>query len=99
PDGPVGRVPPTDRLLAVRQIAGPMARTIVNEVAPGRRLAGGECFGMIKFGSRTELYFRPDAGYRLVVPLGARVLAGVTPLLRAPSPVPAPETESAPALP
>lgn len=74
---------PGERLLAVRQIAGPMARTIVNEVAPGRRLERGECFGMIKFGSRTELYFRPDDGYRVAIPLGSRVVAGVTPLLLA----------------
>jgi len=46
---------PEDRLL-VRQISGAIARRIVCATAEGRELAGGERFGMIKFGSRTELY-------------------------------------------
>lgn len=46
---------PTDKLI-VRQISGAIARRIVCATAEGRELAGGEKFGMIKFGSRTELY-------------------------------------------
>ncbi|MHC4073409.1 MAG: phosphatidylserine decarboxylase, partial [Planctomycetota bacterium] len=46
---------PRDRLV-VRQISGAIARRIVCATAAGRELAGGEKFGMIKFGSRTELY-------------------------------------------
>jgi phosphatidylserine decarboxylase len=42
--------------LFVRQISGAIARRIVCDTAEGRELAGGERFGMIKFGSRTELY-------------------------------------------
>ena len=45
---------PADRLI-VRQISGAIARRIVCATAEGRELAGGERFGMIKFGSRTEL--------------------------------------------
>ena len=46
---------PADKLI-VRQISGAIARRIVCATAEGRELAGGEKFGMIKFGSRTELY-------------------------------------------
>src|SRR4030042_1167299 len=46
---------PQQRLF-VRQISGAIARRIVCDVSEGQFLTGGEKFGMIKFGSRTELY-------------------------------------------
>ena len=46
---------PADKFI-VRQISGAIARRIVCATEEGRQLAGGERFGMIKFGSRTELY-------------------------------------------
>jgi len=46
---------PKDRLV-VRQISGAIARRIVCQAREGQQLAAGEKFGMIKFGSRTELY-------------------------------------------
>ena len=46
---------PTDKLI-VRQISGAIARRIVCRTSQGKELAAGEKFGMIKFGSRTELY-------------------------------------------
>ena len=46
---------PKDRLI-VRQISGAIARRIVCDKVAGQELAGGEKFGMIKFGSRTEVY-------------------------------------------
>ncbi|MEA3225293.1 MAG: phosphatidylserine decarboxylase [Planctomycetota bacterium] len=46
---------PEDKLI-VRQVSGAIARRIVCATAEGRELAGGEKLGMIKFGSRTELY-------------------------------------------
>ena len=46
---------PPDKLI-VRQISGAIARRIVCEARQGQKLTGGERFGMIKFGSRTELY-------------------------------------------
>ena len=42
--------------MTVRQISGLIARRIVCKVVPGEAVAKGEKFGMIKFGSRTELY-------------------------------------------
>ena len=46
---------PADKLI-VRQISGAIARRIVCKTSQGKELAAGEKFGMIKFGSRTELY-------------------------------------------
>ncbi len=47
--------------MTVRQIAGLVARRIVCAAEMGETLRKGEKFGMIKFGSRTELYLAPDA--------------------------------------
>jgi phosphatidylserine decarboxylase len=58
------------------QIAGLIARRIVCRVEPGDLLARGERFGMIKFGSRVDLYL-PD-GYAPAVLIGQKVLAGQT---------------------
>jgi phosphatidylserine decarboxylase len=72
---------PCDRLL-VRQISGAIARRIVCEAKPGRQYAQGEAFGMIKFGSRTELYLPlGTVGYDVTVKIGDRVNAGLSPLV------------------
>jgi phosphatidylserine decarboxylase len=72
---------PRDRLL-VRQVSGAIARRIVCEAEPGRQYAQGETFGMIKFGSRTELYLPlKEAGYDIAVKIGDKVNAGLTPLV------------------
>lgn len=63
--------------LAVRQISGAIARRIVCPVEPGRKLVKGEIYGMIKFGSRTELYLPPE-GFELKIKVGDRVRAGET---------------------
>ena len=52
---------PMDKLI-VKQISGAIARRIVCKTSEGKELAAGEKFGMIKFGSRTELYV-PVSGY------------------------------------
>lgn len=63
--------------LAVRQISGAIARRIVCPVDPGRKLRKGEVYGMIKFGSRTELYLPVD-GFEINVKVGDRVYGGET---------------------
>ncbi len=63
------------------QIAGLVARRIVCRVDIGDELARGERFGMIKFGSRVDLYL-PD-GYEPKVSIGQKVLAGQTVLAAA----------------
>jgi phosphatidylserine decarboxylase len=72
---------PEDKLV-VRQISGAIARRIVCEAAPGKKLAAGQKFGMIKFGSRTELYVPVRANSRCLVRVGNKVKAGLTPLIR-----------------
>jgi len=64
--------------LAVKQIAGIIARRIVCTCRQAQALARGERFGMIKFGSRTELYLPKGAPVELTVRVGDRVRAGLT---------------------
>ncbi|MBC8218841.1 MAG: phosphatidylserine decarboxylase family protein [Planctomycetes bacterium] len=72
---------PTDKLI-VRQISGAIARRIVCDTAVARELAGGEKFGMIKFGSRTELYLPIRDNAKCLVKIGDKVKAGLTALVR-----------------
>ncbi|MEN1680800.1 MAG: phosphatidylserine decarboxylase [Planctomycetota bacterium] len=71
---------PEGRPFAVRQISGLIARRIVADVAEGDQLAAGQKYGMIKFGSRTELIMPADC--EVVCAVGDRVRAGVTVLAR-----------------
>lgn len=64
------------RQVAVVQIAGLVARRIVCWVAPGRELQTGERFGLIRFGSRLDVYL-PD-GVEPLVALGQTMVAGET---------------------
>jgi phosphatidylserine decarboxylase len=68
---------PKDRML-VRQVSGAIARRIVCAAKTGQSFAGGDQFGMIKFGSCTELYVpaRPDLVCK--VKKGDKVKAGLT---------------------
>jgi len=72
---------PKDRLI-VRQISGAVARRIVCQAGEGQNLAGGEKFGMIKFGSRTELYVPAREGVKCLVRIGDKVKAGLSVLVR-----------------
>jgi len=64
------------RQIAVVQIAGLVARRIVCEVKPGAVLETGERFGMIRFGSRLDVYL-PE-GVQPLVALGQTMVAGET---------------------
>jgi phosphatidylserine decarboxylase len=64
------------RALGVVQIAGLVARRIVCFAAEGTRLATGERFGLIRFGSRLDVYL-PDGVAPLVV-IGQTMVAGET---------------------
>jgi len=55
------------------QIAGLIARRILNYVAPGKALEAGERFGFIRFGSRVDLYLPLDAQVKVVI--GEKVYA------------------------
>ena len=68
--------------MMVRQISGAVARRIVCRAVPGSEYRQGETFGMIKFGSRTELYLPLDTpDYTIAVKKGDRVNAGLSPLI------------------
>ena len=62
--------------LTVVQIAGVVARRIVCRVGSGDKLAAGERFGMIRFGSRTDCYM--PRGTEVTVRVGETVRGGQT---------------------
>lgn len=68
--------------VVVRQISGLVARRIVCRQSEGDTLAKGDRFGMIRFGSRTELYLPP--GIPICVKLKAMVKGGATVVARFP---------------
>ncbi len=67
---------PTGEDVVVVQIAGLIARRILCEVREGQVLAAGERFGIIRFGSRTDLYL--PAGCVPLVAVGQRMIGGET---------------------
>ncbi len=71
--GPAGTV-------IVRQITGAIARRICPWAVVGDKLSRGERFGMIRFGSRTELLVPLDA--EILVRPGDHVHGGETPVAR-----------------
>jgi phosphatidylserine decarboxylase len=66
--------------IVVRQITGAIARRIVAWAEIGDELKKGERFGMIRFGSRTELYLPVSA--TVLVRVGDHVAGGATPIAR-----------------
>lgn len=75
PEHPAGEV-------LVKQISGAIARRIVCDCRLGDNLAAGQRFGMIKFGSRTELFLPHQRCGKVVVKVGDKVRAGTTILVR-----------------
>jgi phosphatidylserine decarboxylase len=68
--------------IVVRQITGAIARRIVAWSQIGDELKKGDRFGMIRFGSRTELYLPLNA--EVLVKVGDHVLGGSTIIARLP---------------
>jgi phosphatidylserine decarboxylase len=62
--------------IAVVQIAGLIARRILSSLREGDTVRCGERFGLIRFGSRTDLYL-PD-GIRPLVAVGQTMIGGET---------------------
>jgi len=71
----------------VRQIAGLIARRIICPARPGEAYERGQRFGMIKFGSRTELLLPVERVEHLAVTVGERVQGGASVLARLKVPV------------
>ncbi len=65
----------------LRQIVGPLVRRVVYWLDEGQKIAKAERFGMMKFGSRLDVYF-PVNDVEVLVKKGDRVFAGITPLAR-----------------
>ena len=68
------------RDLAVVQIAGLVARRIVCDILPGQGVQRGARFGIIRFGSRVDVYL--PRGCEILVAAGSMVRAGETVLAR-----------------
>jgi phosphatidylserine decarboxylase len=67
---------PADGEIGVVQIAGLVARRIVTFSAIGDTLGAGQRFGLIRFGSRVDVYLPP--GKTALVSIGQRAVAGET---------------------
>jgi phosphatidylserine decarboxylase len=66
--------------VVVRQIVGILARRIVCRVKAGDVVERGDRFGVMKFGSRIDMFVPLSA--RIVVKVGDRVVGGVTPVAK-----------------
>jgi len=66
--------------IGVRQIAGLIARRVVNYLQPGERVERGQPMGLIKFGSRVDLLV-PER-WEILVRKGDRLRNGETPVVR-----------------
>lgn len=66
--------------VVVRQVVGILARRIVCRIREGDDLARGQRIGLMKFGSRMDVFLPPDA--RLTVSVGQHVVAGETVLAK-----------------
>ncbi|HRQ76259.1 MAG TPA: phosphatidylserine decarboxylase [Phycisphaerales bacterium] len=68
----------TGETIGVRQVSGAIARRIVCPIVPGDRLKRGERFGMIKFGSTTELILPRPRDVAVHIKPGDKVRGGKT---------------------
>jgi phosphatidylserine decarboxylase len=73
---------PTRLRFLVRQVAGPFASRVVCAAQAGDLLGRGDHFGMIKFGSRTDLLLSRVPSLRVLVRAGDRVKGASTVLAR-----------------
>jgi phosphatidylserine decarboxylase len=64
--------------IVIKQISGAIARKIVCKAKSGSTYKSGEKFGMIKFGSRTEVYLPVEDWIKLKVKIGDKLHAGET---------------------
>ena len=72
-----------NRTVVFRQIVGVLARRIVTRTGPGQRLATGERMGLMKFGSRMDVFLPPEC--TVTVTKGQRVRGGETVIARWPA--------------
>lgn len=68
--------------IMMRQVAGALARRIVNYLKEGQSINQGEDFGFIKFGSRVDLYL--PIGSELLINIEESVKGNITPIAKLP---------------
>jgi phosphatidylserine decarboxylase len=68
--------------MAIRQVSGAIARRIVCPVEIGDKIERGAIYGMIKFGSRTELYIPVSDDFEVQVKVGDKVSAGTSVMVK-----------------
>jgi len=73
---------PPHRRVVVRQVSGLIARRIVCDLRPGEVVDRGHKIGMIKLGSRTELFLPAGDDLQIVATMGQKVRAGSDVLAR-----------------
>jgi len=71
----IGIVDEKGRKVMFTQIAGLIARRIVCELREGHKTLAGQKMGMIRYGSRVDIYFEPDA-VDILIKTGDRVKGG-----------------------
>lgn len=71
------------RRVVFRQIVGLLARRVVTRVRPGDVLAPGQRIGLMKFGSRMDVFLPPEV--EVLVGVGDRTIAGETVIARWPA--------------
>ncbi|MFL6143271.1 MAG: phosphatidylserine decarboxylase [Labedaea sp.] len=80
--------------VVVVQIAGLVARRIVCQVSEGEKVTAGATYGLIRFGSRVDLYL--PAASRVLVEPGQRTIGGETVLAELPADSPGPPSPRSP---
>jgi phosphatidylserine decarboxylase len=68
------------KVVVARQVVGVLARRVVCRVTPGQQLGPGVRIGLMKFGSRMDVFVPPDA--QLTVSQGHQVRGGETIIAR-----------------
>lgn len=69
------------RVIRIKQISGAMARRLVCWLKPGDQVRVGERYGMIKFGSRSDILVSADDEFVVALKVGDRVYAGESVIL------------------
>ena len=69
--------------ILLKQIAGILARRCINYAQVGDRIKTGQRFGLIKFGSRIDLFLPPEA--QVLVGEGDKIFGGLTPVAQFPN--------------
>src|SRR4051812_15486104 len=86
----------TEPVCAVKQIVGLIARRIICTSKPGDVVKRGDRIGMIKFGSRTELYIPKRLEPKILIQTGAKVQGGLDVLATVNRPIAPAKAESKP---